>query len=376
MKSAFRDDYVTTQEAADILGYTVQHARLLFREGRLRAAKFGRDWLVPRRDLAQYLARQPRDVRYRSVAQQAEEARPDAIVADALPGFPEDLVLARGDAAAVGVNVAQVPQRSPFRYPGGKTWLVPYVRQWLKSVRPPVTDLIEPFAGGGIVSLTAVFEGLAKRATMVELDEEVASVWHTILNGDAQWLANRIARFRPSRESVKRVVGEQRASLEHKAFATIVRNRVTRGGILAPGAGLVKLGENGRGLLSRWYPRTLRRRILAIAAFRDRIHFIEGDGMAALRAYERQPECVFFIDPPYTVTGRRLYKYSSIAHEELFARASLLRGDFLMTYDNAAEIRALAARHGFATRLITMKTTHHAAKQELLVGRDMDWLGK
>jgi DNA adenine methylase len=29
------------------------------------------------------------------------------------------------------VNVASVPQRSPFRYPGGKTWLVPRVRRWL-----------------------------------------------------------------------------------------------------------------------------------------------------------------------------------------------------------------------------------------------------
>ena len=28
----------------------------------------------------------------------------------------------------VSVNVASVPQRSPFRYPGGKTWLVPQVR--------------------------------------------------------------------------------------------------------------------------------------------------------------------------------------------------------------------------------------------------------
>ena len=24
------------------------------------------------------------------------------------------------------VNVASVPQRSPFRYPGGKTWLIPF----------------------------------------------------------------------------------------------------------------------------------------------------------------------------------------------------------------------------------------------------------
>ena len=32
------------------------------------------------------------------------------------------------------VNVASVPQRSPFRYPGGKTWLVPRLRRWLSSL--------------------------------------------------------------------------------------------------------------------------------------------------------------------------------------------------------------------------------------------------
>ena len=31
------------------------------------------------------------------------------------------------------VNVASVPQRSPFRYPGGKTWLIPIARKWFSS---------------------------------------------------------------------------------------------------------------------------------------------------------------------------------------------------------------------------------------------------
>ena len=29
------------------------------------------------------------------------------------------------------INVATIPMRSPFRYAGGKTWFVPYIRKWL-----------------------------------------------------------------------------------------------------------------------------------------------------------------------------------------------------------------------------------------------------
>ena len=53
------------------------------------------------------------------------------------------------------VNVAQVPQRSPFRYPGGKTWLVPHVRAWLRSLPKKPQVFVEPFAGGGIINAGA-----------------------------------------------------------------------------------------------------------------------------------------------------------------------------------------------------------------------------
>ena len=81
------------------------------------------------------------------------------------------------------INVASVPQRSPFRYPGGKTWLIPTVRQWLKQEGKIAKELIEPFAGGAIVSLTSAFEKMAEHITMVEMDEEIAAVWEVILNG-------------------------------------------------------------------------------------------------------------------------------------------------------------------------------------------------
>ena len=170
------------------------------------------------------------------------------------------------------------------------------------------------------------------------------------------------------------VLASEERSVQDHAFATILKNRVARGGILAPGAGFAKRGENGRGLSSRWYPDTLRRRIIAIANQRERITFIEGDGIDVIRENAHRSDCAFFIDPPYTIAGKRLYKYWDLDHAQLFALASTLKGDFLMTYDNAREIRALAAQYGFATRLISMNTTHHTAKRELLIGRTLHWL--
>jgi len=136
----------------------------------------------------------------------------------------------------------------------------------------------------------------------------------------------------------------------------------------------MKNGENGRGLRSRWYPATLRKRILAIIEMRHRIAFEEGEGLEAIRRNLARRDAAFFIDPPYTVAGRRLYTHSEIDHEELFCLAGGLAGDFLMTYDNAEEIRALAGRRGFGMRLVPMKSTHHAEMLELLIGRDLDWV--
>jgi len=39
---------------------------------------------------------------------------------------------------------------------------------------------VEPFAGGGIISLTALFERLVDRVVMVELDEDIASNIHLV----------------------------------------------------------------------------------------------------------------------------------------------------------------------------------------------------
>lgn len=262
---------------------------------------------------------------------------------------------------------------SPFRYPGGKTWLLPIVRRWLASLSPPVEELIEPFAGGASVGLMAAFEGFARKVVLVEIDPQVASVWKTILRGDGRWLARRILRFKVSGGSVKGVLTGPKSSLRERGFATLLRNRVQRAGILAPAAGLMKKGEDGRGLQSRWYPETLSKRILSIANKRKRIRFIQGDGIEFLREYDAPERTALFLDPPYMVAGKRLYEYSDVDHQTLFAVARQFAGKVLMTYNNVSAIRTIAEEFGFQTRVVRMKNSHNRMKKELLISDSMEW---
>ena len=276
------------------------------------------------------------------------------------------------------VNVASVPQRSPFRYPGGKTWFVPRLREWLCSQPKRPTLLVELFAGGGISSLTAIFEHLVEASLLVELDEEIAAVWQTIIDGEAEWLASRILNFEMSRGNAVGEINADRRLTKEKAFQTIIKNRTFHGGILAAGAGFLKNGESGKGVLSRWYPATLARRLRAIHLMRDKLYFEHGDAFHTLEKYKDDEEVVFFIDPPYTAGGKkagsRLYTHFEVDHEALFAACEKIKGDFLMTYDNAEEVRELARRHRFAAKPIAMKNTHHTAMTELVIGRDLAWM--
>jgi DNA adenine methylase len=233
---------------------------------------------------------------------------------------------------------------------------------------------VEPFAGGGIVGLTSGFEGLAEHVVLVERDPNVAAVWHTILGGQAKWLADQILNFDLSRESVKAVLHKEPVTQRERAFAVILRNRVQRGGIMADGAGLVKTGENGRGLNSRWYPETLARRIQEIAGVRERFSFVEGDAFEVVRRYADDETAAFFADPPYTGASKRLYAHWQVDHRSLFGLLASVKGDVLMTYDNTREIAALAAEFDFETQAIAMKNTHHAKMTELVIGKDLAWL--
>ena len=272
------------------------------------------------------------------------------------------------------VNVATVPQRSPLRYPGGKTWLIPHVRAWFSGMDTKPDLLVEPFAGGAIVSLTAIMEGLAERCLMSEIDPDVAAFWQAALHHSEE-LIGCVQTFYPTRENVAYLNDSTPEGVVARGFRTLVLNRTRRGGILANGASLTRVGESGKGVTSRWYPDTISNRLRAIANCSDRIEFRETDGLELLGQFtEDSPlRTAIFLDPPYTAAGKaagkRLYNHNQVDHQGIFTHLAQSEVDFLMTYDQSPEIIDLARRHGFHVERVNMKNTHHAQIWELLITR-------
>lgn len=343
------------------------------------------------------------------------QAQP-APVSDDPSQFPESSIKA--------ANVSQVDLYSPLRYPGGKTWLIPHIKEWLSKSNPEI--LIEPFAGGAIVSLTAVMDKLVDRAILIERDPDVAAFWRAALQHGAE-LAERVRAFCPGPESilefeqvdprdvglaqlVPRATGDAVAragapeatvadpgrqtaeQLESpcpsapgtdspelivaRGFRTLVLNRTRRGGILAAGAASIRRGEDDKGIASRWYPDTLASRLEAISQHADRIEFQERDSTAILNDLLgcNGTDAAVFVDPPYTAggryAGRRLYTYNELDHERLFKMLADRRANVLMTYDASPEITGLIQRFSFHAVRVSMRTAHHHERTEMVITRD------
>lgn len=252
--------------------------------------------------------------------------------------------------------------------------MVPHIRAWLGGLRRAPALLVEPFAGGAVVSLTAIMENLAERCVMAEIDRDVAAFWHAALREGAT-LGGLVERFKVSRNNVIELSRESPGNVAEHGFRTLVLNRTRRGGILAPGASLARAGEAGKGVGSRWYPRTIMNRLGAIAAVADRITFCETDGLKLLESLLLAgcEDIAVFVDPPYTAggkrAGKRLYAHNEIDHPRLFRMLADSGVNFLMTYDCAPEVEAWVGEYDFSAVQVVMKNTHHARVPELVISR-------
>lgn len=250
---------------------------------------------------------------------------------------------------------------SPLRYPGGKQALLDYFQIFMQAnglIRP---HFFEPYAGGASIALGLLVRNLVEDATLVERDPLIYAFWKCVKDHPAL-LCARIWDLDVDLKTWRRfrsmLVDDalRKFDLLDLAIAGLFFNRTNFSGII----GANPIGGIGQ---SSKYPIDCRfnkygivNRIAAISKYTDNLTICHGDAISFLKrnseriqAFHRDKKAIIYVDPPYYMQGKKLYRYHFIdrQHQRLATYLNDCGMPWLVSYDN----------HPFICNLFSQKKT-------------------
>src|SRR6266446_4058558 len=126
---------------------------------------------------------------------------------------------------------------SPLRYPGGKTFLLPFFERIIQRNHLHGITYIEPFAGGAGAAIALLFLEKVDHIVINDLDKAIYSFWQSAVFNSAKF----IERINSAPVTVKEwrrqkaIYLNPRSSLFDLGFATFFLNRTNVSGILDGG---------------------------------------------------------------------------------------------------------------------------------------------
>ncbi len=205
----------------------------------------------------------------------------------------------------------------------------------------------EPFAGGAGLAWRLLFAGHVSEVWLNDIDPAIHGFWHSVLH-ETDALCERIESTAVTIrewERQRRVLAEGSDSALDIGFAGFFLNRTNRSGIINGG---VIGGKNQAGdykIDCRFTKPGLIAKIRRIAAYREVVTLTQVDARLCIPQWaKRLPRRgLMNIDPPYFVKGYDLYTnfYTPANHKDLARAIRRLKCSWMLTYDDAPEVRAL-----------------------------------
>lgn len=236
---------------------------------------------------------------------------------------------------------------TPLRYPGGKARFAPYVAEVMRLNGLEGGHYLEPYAGGAGVALELLYHEHAEHIHINDIDPAVNAFWSAVTQAPDEILSLiedtpiTIDQWHYWRSVM---LGEIDVTAAERGFATLFVNRTARSGILKGG---VIGGKDQAGtykLDARFKKGVISSRIERIASrAADITVYCEDAYLLLSRCAGFLPErSLIYLDPPYYVKGRGLYR-NFYGHEDHLQIARLLQSEkfqraWIVSYDNAPEI--------------------------------------
>ena len=240
---------------------------------------------------------------------------------------------------------------SPLRYPGGKSKLVPYVREVIRLNGLEGGAYVEPFAGGAGIAWDLLLNGLVDEVHINDLNDSIYSFWFSVLNlsDDLCQMIDEVSVTVEKWHEQREIYKSNSASILEKGFSLFFLNRTNRSGIINAGV-IGGLKQKGNYKVDCRFNKTdLISRIKNISKYKDSIHLTNLD--AAQFLDEELPmvdrKCLVNIDPPYYVNGKKLYQnyFNHEDHYRLFCSVKNIKQQWIVTYDDTPEINDIYSEY-------------------------------
>ena len=269
---------------------------------------------------------------------------------------------------------------SPLRYPGGKKKLTNFLASILSLNSIDKGVYLEPFAGGAGAALHLLLLGHVRNIIINDADYNIFCLWQAIVN-NPETFKRRIKTVKVSLSTWQRqkliLENPQRHDPFEIGFATFFLNRCNRSGILNAGPIGGKQQKGVWEIDARFNKDELISRIEKISYFRDCIKVYNLDAIDFLKIFFKTKNCLFYLDPPYYVGGKRLYLnyYNREDHVNLakYLQKELI-APWVLSYDNVPEIVKLyQQKKGIAYDLRYSVNTFKTGKEIMFFSKNLKY---
>lgn len=235
---------------------------------------------------------------------------------------------------------------SPLRYPGGKAKLYPFFAELIRVNGLVGIEYREPYAGGAGLALRLLTSGFVERISINDIDCSIYSFWISVLQNTDKFCAL-MARTPVTIDQWhrQRDIWEE-SDLDNPlalGFSAYFLNRTNRSGIIEGAGPIGGYEQSGRWKLGvRLVKDKQIENIKQLARYSRQIDVSNLDAMTFFARATKRANTLTYLDPPYFVKGRKLYKnfYEPDDHLRIAQTlSSHCKSKWVVSYDDVPTIR-------------------------------------
>ena len=245
---------------------------------------------------------------------------------------------------------------SPLRYPGSKKKFACHFYKIIKHNQLNPTILVEPFVGGGNIFLNFLANKLVNRVIIADNDKLIYSFWKEVFLHPKRLISfvNKVKVDLPTFNKYKDIaINSSKHSLSVLAKACLFLNRTSFSGILTNDAGPLggREQKSPYKIDCRFNRKNLVEKIKYISNFKSKVKVFPYNWeetikyIKAEKTNKKTPmeNILFYFDPPFFNKASHLYRcyFSDDDHKQFCDKVSNLKYNWVLSYDNASEIRKL-----------------------------------